>query len=169
MTPEPPDDTLANALRASRRLEDAPEALIQRAIHLYTVQAAPVTAASPGLLQRLVAAVSFDSAAASALALGLRSSAAQTRQLLYTAEGRDVDLRVAASVDGRVFVISGQVLGPDEAGVAVLVSAGQELSATWNELSEFSFAPIGPGPCALTLRAAGWVLELPPLVVGGQD
>ena len=59
MTPETPeDDALSRELRNSRQLHDAPEAVIQRAIHVFAVRApapAPVAATAPGLLQRLVA------------------------------------------------------------------------------------------------------------------
>jgi hypothetical protein len=170
MTPETPeDDALGRELRDSRQLHDAPEAVILRAIDVFAARVAaavPAAEAAPGLLRRLVATLSFDSANLTPLAAGLRSDAAQTRQLLFSAEGRDVDLRVAPTDDGRHFIVSGQVLGPDEAGLAVLHCAEGEFTATWNELSEFQFGPVGPGPCRLALRAEGWEIHLPPLQLG---
>lgn len=158
------DDALTRQLHASRQLLDAPDAVVQRAILLF--QAAPAAAPPvPGLLRRLVATLSFDSAGLSPLALGLRSAAPQARQLLYSTEGRDVDLRVVASADGRGVVISGQVLGPDAAGTAELRCADRVLTAPWNDLCEFSFEPIASGPCTVTLQAAGWELELPALQI----
>lgn len=176
--PPADDEDLARALQESRRLLDAPDAVLQRAIQLFEAQARPAVAAepaapaapvAPGRWRRLVASLAFDSAALSPPALGLRAAATKTRQLLYAADGRDVDLRVETSADGRSFVISGQVLGPDEAGVTELRCAEQAFTATWNELCEFRFAPIGPGPCTLTLRAADWELELPTLSAGARD
>ena len=171
MTPETPeDDALSRDLRTSRQLHDAPEAVIQRAIHLFAARApAAVAASAPGLFQRLVATLTFDSASLTPLAAGLRSETAQTRQLLFSAEGRDVDLRVATADDGQHFIISGQVLGPDETGVAVLNCSEGEFTAAWNELSEFQFVPVGPGPCHVTLRAEGWEIQLPPLHLGTAE
>jgi hypothetical protein len=165
MTPDQPDDEpLARELRASRQLHDAPEAVIQRAIHVFAARAqAP---AAPGLLRRLVATLTFDSAGLAPLAAGLRAETAPTRQLLFSADGRDVDLRIATTDDGRRYVVSGQVLGPDEAGVAVLSAAEGELTVAWNELSEFHFDAVGPGACQLTLRAGDWEILLPPLHLG---
>lgn len=172
MTPEPDEDAaLSQSLRASRQLHDAPETVIQRALQIFQTRAAPLAtaaAAAPasGLLKRLAATLSFDSAGLSAVAAGLRataSSSAATRQLLYATEGRDVDLRLTTTDDGASFVVSGQVLGPDVSGVAVLSWAGGEATAAWNELAEFRFDPVGPGLCQLTLRADGWELLLPPL------
>lgn len=168
MTPDQPDDEhLARELRASRQLHDAPEAVIQRAIHVFAARAlAPAPLAAPGLLQRLVATLTFDSAGLAPLAAGLRAESAPTRQLLYAADGRDIDLRIATSDDGHRYVVSGQVLGPDDAGVAVLSAAEGEFAAAWNELSEFHFEAVGPGAWQLTLRAEGWEILLPPLHLG---
>ena len=166
-TDHPDDEPLARELRASRQLHEAPEAVIQRAIHVFAARAqAPTPLAAPGLLQRLVATLTFDSAGLDPLAAGLRAESAPMRQLLYAADGRDIDLRIATTDDGRHFVVSGQVLGPDEAGVAVLSAADGELTAAWNELSEFHFDAVGPGSCQLTLRTGDWEILLPPLHLG---
>jgi hypothetical protein len=170
MTPEiPEDDALSGALRASRQLHDAPEAVIQRAIHLFAARAAAPAPVAVGLLQRLVATLTFDSASLTPLAAGLRSESTQTRQLLFSAEGRDVDLRVATADDGQHFIVSGQVLGPDETGTALLNCGDGEFSAAWNELSEFHFVPVASGPCRVTLRAEGWEIQLPPLHLGTAE
>lgn len=152
-----PDDdaALERTLRDSRRLEDAPEALIQRAIGLWQPRAA-----GAGRPRRLAATLSFDSAAAGAPALGLRSGAAATRQLLFCTEGRDVDLRLEPQTGGR-WRVSGQVLGPDEAGEAELrPEVGAPQTVAWSELAEFAFAPVTGERCSVLLRAADWELEL---------
>ena len=74
------------------------------------------------LLRTLQAALSFDSWAQPSLALGMRSTATELRHLLYSVDGRDIDLRVVPS--GAEFAISGQVLGPDEHGVVELAPEG---------------------------------------------
>lgn len=159
----PDDDTLQRRLRDSRQLEDAPEHLIQRAIDLWQSRTAlSTTATAGGALRRWIATLRFDSAAGDNLALGLRAGGASaTRQMLFSAEGRDIDLRLEPLAD-RTWRISGQVLGPDTAGIAELRcgdAAPQQVA--WNELSEFEFEPVATGVCALTLRADGWEIGFP--------
>ncbi|HSQ73684.1 MAG TPA: hypothetical protein VLM87_14820 [Rubrivivax sp.] len=168
--PDPDDAELAQALQASRALEDAPEPLIQRAIGLWQPRTRPAAGAARGVLRQLVATLGFDSAGLTPAAAGMRSASASApgaanapRQLLFTAEGLDIDLRIASAVDGRHWQLSGQVLGPDEAGTALLRCGEQLIEVAWNELAEFHFDDVPAGSCTLTLRAADWELELPPL------
>jgi hypothetical protein len=171
------EDPLADRLRASHRLEDAPEAVIQNALALWKKAEVPVAepASAPGAaLRRLAAALRFDSATASPLALGLRSGGlpapgASTRQLLYFSEGRDIDVRIAP-VNGpgaRQWQVSGQVLGPDATGMAELRCGAHTRTASWSDLAEFSFTDVAPGSCTLVLRGGDWELELPPFEVPG--
>lgn len=154
------DDLLQRRLRDSRQLDDAPEHLIQRAIDLWQPRA--VTATAGGALRRWIATLRFDSADGGNLALGLRAGGASaTRQMLFSAEGRDIDLRLEPLAD-RTWRISGQVLGPDAAGIAELCrDDGAPQQVAWNELSEFEFAPVASGVCLLTLRADGWEISVP--------
>lgn len=180
------DETLAAALRASRVLQDAPEALVQRAIGLWQAPAAVPASAAAGTsgpvaaLRRLVATLVFDSLDHGALAAGRRSAATlghlAARQLLFSTEGRDIDLRLTPLDGGTRWVLSGQVLGPELSGSAELrlpprsAEAPADINASttaapaqvvaWNELAEFEFAPIGAGPCSLVLSAADWTVEL---------
>jgi hypothetical protein len=163
--------TLARAVGASRTLHDAPEAVIQRAIALFDTRAAVVPAAvavqrRPGLVQRLAALV-FDSTGTSALAFGRRSGGGSMRQLLYSVEGRDVDLRIAADEAGTAYVLSGQVLGPDSAGVVVIEpdQGGDANAVALTELGEFRLPPVQPGRYRLTLELADQAIVFPPLQV----
>lgn len=160
--PRPPAEPadLERTLRESRGLEDAPEALIQRAIGVWHPRTAP---AAGGVLQRWRAVLRLDSAATGNVALGLRTSGtASTRQLLFSAEGRDIDLRLEPLPD-RHWRISGQVLGPDAAGLAELRCGDAEAQqVAWNELAEFEFAPVAGGACTLVLRSGGWQIDIPP-------
>ena len=169
-TPVDPDDTaLEHRLRASRQLEDAPEAVIQRATALWQRPARPASAGSaaeaPGLLPRLIAALGFDSSAASPTALGVRAAGAATRQLLYNVEGHGIDLRIAAAGDQWAF--SGQVLGPDSYGSAVLADAqGQAVGeAPLDELGEFRLPAVAAGRYTLTFRLRSVEIVLPPIDV----
>ena len=173
------DEALAAALGASRVLQDAPEALVLRAIGLWQQPAAVPVAAAPsaaasalGGLRRLVATLVFDSLDHGALAGGRRSAATMghlaARQLLYSTDGRDIDLRLTPLDGGTRWVLSGQVLGPELSGRAELrpTSAADTAEAppaqvvAWNELAEFEFAPMEAGPCSLVLSAADWTVEL---------
>lgn len=159
---------LEHTLRESRRLDDAPETLIQRAIGLWQRRAAQAGGES-GMLQRWLATLRFDSAATGNVALGLRSGGtATTRQMLFSAEGRDIDLRLEPLPD-RQWRISGQILGPDAAGVAELRCGSAPVQRVgWNELAEFEFAPVAGNTCALTLRSDGWEIEVPPFDLSGE-
>lgn len=159
--PLPDDDPLQRRLRDSRQLEDAPEHLIQRAIDLWQPRAAsPETAGAA--VRRWFATLRLDSADGGNLPLGLRSGGASTtRQMLFSAEGRDIDLRLEPLAD-RTWRISGQVLGPDAAGIAELrcgEAAPQQVA--WSELSEFEFEPVATGVCQLSLRADDWEISFP--------
>ncbi len=161
------DDALAQALRASRRLVDAPEALIQRSIGLFQPSRQP---AGRPLLPRLVAALRFDSGSASPLAFGMRSSGGAIRQLLYSLDSCDVDLRVAsAEAAPGCFVLTGQLLGPDSQGVVVAergepdMPAAEPARAALNDLGEFRLPPLPAGAWRLTLELADHSIELPPL------
>lgn len=171
-TPDRPDDAaLEQALRDSRRLEDAPEHVIQRAIGAWRARAAPSPAR--GRLQQVLAALTFDSAAAPPLAFGMRSAGAGQRQLLFSAEGRDVDLRISAADPAGVapeaarWQLSGQVLGPDSAGtVALSDMAGRSVGeVALSELGEFQLPAVPAGAYVLTLRLTDAELVLPPLQV----
>ena len=169
MKPDTDPDELAAqarieaALRASRVLENAPEAVIQRAIGLWS---APARAgASPGLRERLRAVLSFDSAGASPLAFGRRSAGAEMRQLIFSAGERDIDLRVSPAGEGR-WRVAGQVFGPDAAG-RVRVQVGDLMSeCAWNELAEWQFDALPSGECRVVIGSDGWEIELPPFALG---
>ncbi len=171
------DAALAAALAASRVLQDAPEALVLRAIGLWQQPAAAPAAAAPpapaaGGLRRLVATLVFDSLDHGAVAAGRRGAATlghlAARQLLFCTEGRDIDLRLTPLEGGTRWVLSGQVLGPELSGQAELRSAAVAAAAdaalpqvvAWNELAEFEFAPMAAGPCSLVLSAGDWTVEL---------
>ena len=171
------DDELGHRLQqALRALPDAPPGLLRAAIGLWPAGAlvSGLHGAALGLLSRLSAVLAFDSWAAPASALGMRSLRAPTRQLLYTAQGRDIDLRIAPA--DLAFSLTGQVLGPDETGQLELTrlddDAAPSPQAPWvreaplDALGEFRFEGLAPGRYTLTLFAGGCALELPPFDCG---
>lgn len=153
------DEPLAGALRATQAaLHEAPEALVQRAIALFEARA-------PAPRSRRAAGLRFDSAGASPLAFGMRSGGSAMRQLLYSLEGRDIDLRVAPAADAGRFEISGQILGPDTRGTVLAVrgDGSEETSAALDALGEFRIGRLAAGTWHLTLELEDFAIDLPPL------
>ena len=153
---------LAALMRADTS-EDAPAALVADVVRMFRARRATAEP-EPGLLRRLVAALTFDSSNLTP-AFGVRSGqAAPARQLLFSAGDLDVDLRLAQGAEG--WTVSGQVLGPCECGEVELVGADGSTAAraALNELCEFTLLPPTPdGAYALRLRLDGAEVEIPEL------
>jgi len=163
-----PDAELADALRRSRVLLDAPESVIQRAVDVFVARPRAMAAPAPaGVLRRLVAVLGFDSGTLTPQAAGLRSAGAAGRQLLFSADGRDVDLRITLGTGG--WVVSGQVLGPDAKGRVALTCEGFSAEQAWNDLAEFHFDGVPAGRCHIVLRGDDeWEMALPEMLIPGE-
>lgn len=165
-------DTEFEALaRQASRLPDAPQAWIERACSLFPAPPALAQVATAALA--LVRAVlSFDSWAPAPAGVAVRSLPSDTRHLVFSAQGRDIDLRIAPAPGH--FVVSGQILGPDEAGRVELVAspegdaaAGATLcTAALDALGEFRLDGVPQGRYQMTLHLAGEQVVLPPIEVG---
>jgi hypothetical protein len=153
-------------------LPSAPAELIRRAVDAWqAAQPSPLQAAARQALRRVAAVLSFDSWGASPVAYGVRSAAQDVRHLLFSADGRDIDLRLVPR-DGR-FALAGQVLGPDGWGVAELTAqpgkageAGPLRAVALDDMGEFHMDGIERGRYVLTLRLGVDEIELPPIDVG---
>ena len=165
------DAELLRELRcAHAELPDAPPALLRAALGLW--RAAPASSAivelATGLLTRLTALLAFDSWAAPLALQGMRSVSTPTRQLLFSAEHRDIDLRITPTAG--LFSITGQVLGPDASGSVDLLAHGAGEAAAQraqlDPLGEFRIDGGLAGRYALTLRLGGDELVLPAIDVG---
>jgi len=161
------DVELEQRLRSSRQLEAAPEHVIQRAMAAWLPRRQ--TAATPSLLERVLATLTFDSGAASPLAFGMRSAGSTTRQMLFSAAGHDVDLRISPAGDARSeqWLLSGQVLGPEIRAMVLLSTAqGQAVGeSVLSDLGEFRLPAVPPGQYTVTLRLAGQEVVLPAIDV----
>jgi hypothetical protein len=169
------DEEFLALARESVMLRDAPAAWVNSAIGLWGAREkksdGQASAVIADIVERIRAVLSFDSWTVSPLASGLRSTPSQTRHLLFSAQGRDVDLRINPSANA--FALSGQVLGPDEFG-AVEVAKDDEQSVgarsarivTFDGLGAFTLEDVAPGTYYLTLRMHRTVIELPPILVG---
>lgn len=159
---ELPDRDLERLLLESRQLLDAPEHVVRRGLAIWKAS----RPAASGMFERLAAVLTFDSGGASALAFGARSNAAGVRQMFYSVDGREIDLRIAGVDDRGMFKLSGQVLGPDTAGSVVVMpsgTAGDSQSCPLNDLGEFVLSPLGPGRYHVRLELGATVIDLPML------
>jgi hypothetical protein len=141
--------------------EDAPRDVLSDAVGLFRARHAG-REPSPGLLRRVVAALTFDSSNLTP-AFGVRSGlASPARQLLFSAGDFDVDLRLAAGGEG--WTVSGQVLGPCAGGVVEVEGAGGGVArAPLNDLCEFTLPPVPEGVYTLRLRVDQVEVEIPEL------
>ncbi len=141
--------------------QDAPPALIARAVQSFRGH---VVAQSPSLVQRLVAALRFESASLTP-ALGMRGERASERQLVFVAGDCDVDLRISPSATG--WQVSGQVLGAElGAGVAHLAGAKTECQAAIDPMSTFALPAAPSGHYTLTLSWPALAIAVDDLVLG---
>jgi hypothetical protein len=141
--------------------EDAPAVLIQRAKSIFRDT---VAAHGPSLLQIIIASLTFDSLT-NAPAFGLRSQTTAGRQLIYSTETADIDVRVSPENDQ--WQIAGQLLGEDcPSGDVDLVGDDFSASAELNELCEFSFGAVPAGAYKISIRLPDVLIQTPLLELG---
>lgn len=168
------DDDFSALVRAAVALPDAPPALVKRAVGLWTeVAPSALKQVADAAINHIRAVLSFDSWTASPASLGLRAShSTQARHLMFSAPGRDIDVRVLSSSES--FVIAGQILGPDDHGmVEITVDTHAENphrvhSAPLDELGSFRTSDLRAGTYWMTLRLGDDAIELPPIDVGNR-
>jgi hypothetical protein len=169
------DDEFAHLVQRAVALPDAPPALVRAAIDAWPGARTATLHGVAGAALRLVAAVlRFDSWAQPAVATGMRAGASDTRHLLFSAMGRDVDLRISPVADR--FALTGQILGPDASGsVELAMQGGVEAggagapgihTAALDELGEFRLDGVPGGTYQVTLRMGDDEIVLPAIVVG---
>lgn len=163
------DEELGRLAAVAARMPDAPPSWIDAATALWTRTARADAAPEATLARRVAAIVRFDNWAVSPLALGVRSLRGAGRHLLYSAEGRDVDVRITPAA-GR-FLLAGQVLGPDETGHVELAAAGAagRRLVQLDALGEFHVDALDAGTYELVLRMGADEIVLPPIVVGERS
>lgn len=131
-------------------------------------------AAEPGFLQRLVAALTFDSFLQPGLA-GVRS--AQTldlRQLVYSTAVADIALNVRRERALGNHTLAGQLLptsdlDPTSVSVQLLQNDREAGITLADDLGEFTFADLPAGEYQLILSADQLELLLPPFILGVQE
>ncbi|HXS02510.1 MAG TPA: hypothetical protein VN724_18200 [Pyrinomonadaceae bacterium] len=142
-------------------VDNAPASLIKSAKAMFRNRGAN---REPSRLARVLAALTFDSLTAQP-AFGLRSGATTGRQLVYSTEMADLDLRV--SPQSGEWEIAGQILGSSESrGNVKLVSDTFSASADLNELAEFGFQSVPSGIYTMLVHLPELEIEIPPLQLG---
>jgi hypothetical protein len=174
------DRQLEAWLLASRQLQDAPEALIQRVIARGPAAAGAATQppVASGLAQRLrviVATLVHDLGPRPALAQGLRNGGQGPRRVLCRADDCDIDLHISPAPPGHSgWMLHGQVLGEGVDGVDAdsdigpatqvrLSGPGPLAQTTLNATAEFRFGPLPDGRWTLSVHSRQRVIELPAL------
>ena len=167
-TDDLPEEEWLALVREALAMGDAPPRSVSGALELWRTHGPRRQA--PDALRRWVAVLSSDSWAVTPQALGLRALPSDVRHMLFTADERDVDVRIAPQAEG--FAVSGQHLGPDAGGSVELswVAGGTPvpapLGSALNDLGEFRFDGVEPGTYLLTVRIGSDEIVLPPFDVG---
>jgi hypothetical protein len=169
------DDEFVQLVQRAVALPEAPPALVRAAVDLWPGRHGATIMEVAAATVRLVSAVlSFDSWARPAVALGLRGAATDTRHLLFSAKGRDVDLRITPASDR--YALTGQILGPDETGLVELSTHGADgvkapgaRVVSLDDFGEFRLDDVNVGIYCLTVRVGGDEIVLPPIEVGSRS
>jgi hypothetical protein len=134
--------------------EDVPADLLRSAVNSFSAERKmPV--------RRVIAVLTFDSRKAGST-FGLRSIRTVSRQLLYSAQDADVDLRI--SVQNEECVLSGQIIREGcQEGLVEISGASGSTAAALNELCEFTLPPIPVGNYSLKVKMPDVEIEIPEL------
>lgn len=143
--------------------EDAPPHVIKRALKLLRARSAQKKTSS-NFRQRVLAVLHFDSVGL-APAFGVRSGKPGARQLLFSTNVNEIDLRIEPA--GQSWLVSGQVLGGATAsGTAVLQGATGVSESSLNELNEFTLPPVEAGTYKLILNLTDVEVEIEEIRIG---
>lgn len=125
----------------------------------------------PGLFQRWLATLTFDSRA-QPMTAGLRSATqeGQQRQLIYTTEGVEIALNLHSIRPDEKFVVTGQIFPtagtpPHAFSIQLLRGAGEIALAAADELGEFTFADIPAGEYDIVLSTGGYEVVISSLLL----
>jgi anti-sigma factor RsiW len=138
--------------------EDAPEHVIARAMRLLRPPAPQPK------LRRLTAILRSDSWRTPGLAPGLRSLQAWPRAILLRAGDHEIDLQVAPR--GEQWQLTGQLLGPESPGSVTLSGPADRVTASLNELGEFTLPLVAGGRYSLIITQGDLEIVVPNLEIG---
>lgn len=150
-------------LMRSDTIEDTPARLVENARAVFRKRAArKETSREPSFVERVVASLAFDSFTA-APAFGLRSQTGGGRQLIYSTETADIEIRVSPENE-----VEGQILGATSCGNRDVNLESESFSTTakLNELCEFSFGSVPTGTYKIFVHLPDLLVETPELQLG---
>lgn len=169
----PTDSELEHLIGRAAALPDAPKDWVTRAVGQFGQRRPDGASMVKALVNRFVAVLQFDSWAPTALPLAVRSMPSQTRHLLFSMQGRDIDLRITPAAEA--YALAGQILGPDDAGSVELSRDTADTTlqdplhtVRLDELGEFRLDGVPRGTYRLTLRVGRDEIALPPIAVGDR-
>lgn len=137
----------------SDRAADAPRDVLLSTINIFSPSQSP--------LRRVVAILTFDSRSTSP-AYGMRSIHTSSRQMLYSAQETDLDLRITVQNDE--CIVAGQIMRDGCTGGVVEISgATGSAEASLNELCEFTLPAVPIGNYSLKVRMLDVEIEIPEL------
>ncbi len=146
-------------LMATDQAEDAPRDVVAYAMNIFSGRA---KSRRQSLKRRILAALSFDSSMDQAPAFGVRSGQTDSRQLIYSAEESDIDLRITFHDD--MWLVAGQVMRDDCGGGRVEIEGPSgSAGAALNELCEFTLPAVPSGDYLLRVHMNDVEIELPQL------
>jgi len=152
------------------QLAEPPPTLIRRALHLFRrFHARPAPDRRPRLIARLL----FDSRLVPG-AVGVRGMGHEQRQqMLFGAEGLDIDLQISREADQHTHCLLGQVLTtPDDLSQVrdclVRLTQADQVAATTttDELGTFTLQALAPGHYELWLDLPQTEVWIPDLTIG---
>ena len=137
----------------SDRAADAPRDVLLSTINIFSPSQSP--------LRRVVAILTFDSRSTGP-AYGMRSLHNTSRQMLYSAQETDLDLRITVQNDE--CIVAGQIMRDGCTGGVVEISgATGSAEASLNELCEFTLPAVPVGNYSLKVRMLDVEIEIPEL------
>lgn len=146
-------------LMATDHAEDAPRDVVAYAMNIFSGRAKSLR---QSLKRRILAALSFDSNMDHAPAFGVRSGQSGSRQLIYSAEENDIDLRITLHED--MWLVTGQVMRDNCGGGRVEIEGPSgSARAELNELCEFTLPAVASGNYLLRVHMNDVEIELPQL------
>jgi len=138
----------------SDEANSAPRDIVMSALKIFSPE-------TKSVLRRIVAILTFDSRKTGP-AFGIRSLHTASRQMLYSAEGTDVDLRI--TVQDEECVLDGQVIREHCAGGVVQISStAGSAEASLDDLCEFTLPAIPFGNYVFRIRMQDLEIEIPEL------
>jgi hypothetical protein len=143
---------------AGDELVSPPHGVLARALQVFKPHQEPARDRLAGL-RSLVALLRFDSGLAPAM--GMRSGAAQVRQLFFTVDEFDVDVRLQPH--NGAWRLEGQVLGGASGGTAALAGRVHEYVGEVNSLGEFAFAGVQPDVYRMDILLPDTKIAIPEL------